>query len=111
MIIFLVMAASVALTSPAPPVDGNRETVQMTVDYGDLNLATAKGRRVLDSRIEAAATNICGSVNWLDLGAKAANDECRAGVRASAGPQVEVALARARQNAALAAAASLVGSK
>ena len=108
MVVFLAMAASAALTNPAPRVDGNRETVQMTIEYGDLNLATAKGMRILDQRIEAAASDICGSYTRLDLSAKTANDECRAGVVNSARWQVEVAVTRARQNMAMAAAGSLV---
>ena len=111
MIIFLVMAASAALINPAPPVDGNRETVQMTIEYSDLNLATAKGMRILDQRIKAAASDICGSYTRLDLSAKTANDECRAGVVNSSRSQVELAVARARQDMAMAAAGSLAQSK
>ena len=111
MITFLALAASAALVGATPSIDGNRETIQMTVDYSDLNLATAKGMRRLSDRIEAAGQTICGSPNRLDLSAQAANNECRAGVRASAQPQVEVAVARARQNTAVAAAIVLVGAK
>jgi len=109
MITFLALAASAALTNAAPSIDGNRETVQMAVEYGDLNLATASGQRRLNYRIEAAAQAICGSAEHLDLRALTANEECRAGVRASAKPQVEIAIAKARQSTAVAAASSLVG--
>jgi UrcA family protein len=109
MITFLALAASAALTNAAPSIDGNRETVQMAVEYGDLNLATAGGQRRLDRRIESAARTICGSYDRLDLHARTAFDECRAGVLASAKPQVEIAIAKARQSTAVAAASSLVG--
>jgi len=111
MITFLALAASAALTNATPSLDGNRETIQMRVDYSDLNLATASGQRRLNWRIEAAARNICGSFERLDLRAMTAYNQCRSGVLASAKPQVEVAVAKARQSTAVAAASSLIGAK
>lgn len=44
------------------------ERVEITVDYSDLNLASASGQQVLYKRIENAATEICGHTDYRRAG-------------------------------------------
>ena len=48
------------------------------VSYGDLNLASAVGRNILDRRIAKAAEQLCGTFSPLELTLNAAAEACRA---------------------------------
>lgn len=86
-------AATPALAQPA----------SIAVPYGDLDLTKDAGRKMLDARISRAANRLCGTVGARDLTRIAAQRACVAEARASAAPQVELALnaANARRVAVL----------
>lgn len=65
---------------------------QAKVFYGDLNLATAVGQKMLQTRIERAGRRICGTDFVLDHDQQRLVGECRAAVRDSAKPQVREAI-------------------
>lgn len=53
-------AATAALMTIAPAVAAPEETRQIKVQYGDLNLASAQGQKVLERRLTSAAREVCG---------------------------------------------------
>jgi UrcA family protein len=93
-------ALALAIAAPAAA-----ETASIAVPYGDLDLTEDAGRKVLGARIARAATRLCGTVGARDLVRIAAHKACVAEARASAAPQVELALnaANARRVAVLSA--------
>ena len=96
-----IVLPALALAAATPAL---AQPVSATVPYGDLDLTKETGREVLDARITRAANRLCGTVGARDLARIAAHKTCVAEVRASAAPQVELALnaANARRVAALA---------
>lgn len=97
-----IVLPALALVAATPAF---AEPVSVVVPYADLDLTKDAGRKVLDARIARAANTICGPVNLRDLARLAARRACIAEARASAAPQVELALnaANARRVAALSA--------
>jgi UrcA family protein len=93
-------ALALAIAAPAAA-----ETASIAVPYGDLDLTKDSGRKVLDTRIARAANRLCGTIGARDLVRLAAHKACVAEARASAAPQVELALnaANARRVAVLSA--------
>lgn len=89
-----------ALAFAAPAL---AQPVSIAVPYGDLDLTRDAGRKVLDARITRAANRICGTGGARELVRIAAHKACIAEARASAAPQVELALnaANARRVAGL----------
>lgn len=51
----LALAASCAVLASVPAT-----AKEMAVEYGDLNLTSAKGQQTLERRLEAAARSVCG---------------------------------------------------
>ncbi|QZD87021.1 UrcA family protein [Qipengyuania psychrotolerans] len=56
----LLILAAVGLAIPSAAIAKTTETSSVTVNYRDLNLATAEGQDVLADRIEIAARQVCG---------------------------------------------------
>ncbi len=67
------------LTAQANDVTVNEEgRAQTAMAYGDLNLATAEGKRRLAARLERAADAVCGvNRGTRDLAARTAAANCR----------------------------------
>ena len=97
-----IVLPALALSLAAPAA---AETASIAVPYGDLDLTKEADRKTLDARIARAATRLCGAVGARDLVRIAAHKACVAEARASAAPQVELALnaANARRVAVLSA--------
>jgi len=53
-------AAPVFAQTAAPNSFGDTEVRQMTVNYGDLDLTSKKGRQVLEMRLRRSAETVCG---------------------------------------------------
>ncbi|MEA3060671.1 MAG: hypothetical protein QOJ94_452 [Sphingomonadales bacterium] len=66
------------------------------VSYAELNLFSPKGRDVLNGRIHRAAERLCTDDRVRDLRREMAGRDCIAAAVASAQPQIERALAEAR---------------
>jgi UrcA family protein len=104
---FIHLAASLALSAalfsgPAlaqPAADGGSTAVHIA----DLDLATDAGAAILRSRVVHAAAAVCGDTDQRDLMATSHMMACRKIAMASATPQVELALAAARNGRAYAA--------
>ena len=54
-----VLGATAALTSNAPIVSSDTNPRTVRIEYGDLNLATQKGKAVLSQRIRQAVDIVC----------------------------------------------------
>lgn len=88
---FSTLAAAALLAIGAPAFAGDTSTV---VRFGDLNLASAKGARVLAQRIHEAADSFCGpSVVHLDLMAEQNRRACVADAEATAKRQLQAQIA------------------
>jgi UrcA family protein len=97
MMILLNLAAALAAVTAAPlPVDMDA-TASKIVHFDDLNLASVAGERRLHLRIANAARQLCGDADIRDLKGMESVRQCRDTVRASARPQIETALASARE--------------
>jgi len=98
-----ILAAAALVSAPAfaaPAADGMSRTVR----FGDLDLSTDAGAAALHSRIEYAATAVCGGgADQRDLTQVRVVNACREVAMASAEPQVQLALANARNGRQLAA--------
>jgi UrcA family protein len=53
------LGATAALTSNAPIVSSNTNPRTVKIEYGDLNLATQRGKDVLSQRIRQAVDIVC----------------------------------------------------
>lgn len=97
-----IVLPALALAAATPAL---AETASIAVPYGDLDLTRDAGRKALDQRIARAANRLCGTVGARDLVRIAAHKACVAEARASAAPQLELALnaANARRVAVLSA--------
>jgi UrcA family protein len=100
MLIRTILAAA-ALAGAAPVL---AEPVTVAVPHADLDLTREAGRKTLDQRVARAAQKVCGPIGTRDLARVAAHEACVAEARATAQPQVELALnaANARRVAVLA---------
>lgn len=61
--VFGVVGASFAGVATA----GNPELLQLTVQYGDLNVSTARGAAILYNRIRTAAQGVCWPLDHGDV--------------------------------------------
>ncbi|WP_019833172.1 UrcA family protein [Sphingomonas sp. PR090111-T3T-6A] len=99
----VALSAASALAAPAlaaPVADGQSAIVHIA----DLNLATDAGIQTLHTRVAHAAKKVCGAPDARDLSAVRQSDACRQVALESAAPQVQLAIADARQGKALAMA-------
>jgi len=73
-------AALITLVALAPTAfagqTADRDTVQLTVRFADLDLATAQGAHTLYLRIRNAANSLCGLADSADAIRRAAFEEC-----------------------------------
>jgi len=89
----LAIAAAVlglACTTAAPAYAGEVERMSVSVNLGDINLATASGQKLLDQRIEKAVRTVC-RINDPQTGTRLMNQDaraCLAKARADARQQV-----------------------
>jgi UrcA family protein len=101
----MIAASAAALATLSPTVAQAQEPIGFeqrttTVRYGDLNLASAEGRKQFDRRMEAAIRNVCGDPATRDLRGNAAALRCAATVKRNVAPAIDVAMASARPKAA-----------
>ncbi len=99
----LLLAAVATASTSAHAAD--RETKSLTVNYGDLNLASKAGQEALRQRLVMASRRVCGDSS-LELAESADEVACRnqALGEAMASMRTVVAAAQARSNVALASA-------
>lgn len=97
-----VLAASAAITAAASPVEARTrpivvtgpslDTVTRRVSYRDLNLASLPGEKTLRLRVRGAVVGVCSEV------ALSQEDiSCRSDLWSATLPQINRALARARE--------------
>jgi UrcA family protein len=70
--VFGALAASFAGVAAA----GNPDLLQITVQYGDLNLSTAQGAATLYNRIRAAAQGVCWPLDHGDVASQRQTADC-----------------------------------
>ena len=81
--LFFAGICLIGATAPAAAAPVARTT---TVSYSDLNLASASGRKVLDSRINRAAHNVCFN-GGNDVASLVAAERCIDAAKANAKAQ------------------------
>ena len=81
-----IFAIAGSVLSVAPAL--SQDAVFKHVGYADLNLAQPEGRAVLQHRIDAAITDVCGATDPRDLATIDAIKHCRDTARDSARAQV-----------------------
>ena len=94
-----VAAFVLPFAAMAAPPDGQ----SVVVRYSDLDLTTNVGTQMLQTRINHAARAVCGDADTRDLLGMHEVQHCRKVALGSAAPQVEVAIAQARNGRAFAA--------
>ncbi len=79
----LLFAGCPALAS-TPGEKNSDEEVSMFFFASDLDLGTLEGTRILQQRIDSAAKNACGPVDYTDRAAVATIEDCVQSLRSSA---------------------------
>jgi UrcA family protein len=97
----LTLAATTASVGAAPALA--QDMVAIKVGYSDLNLNSTAGAAVLERRIDAAVTQICGRADNRDPQQRALVSQCRQEVSVGADAQGRQAIAKARQTVLAAA--------
>jgi UrcA family protein len=93
-----IAAVLLATALVTPTVSLAQDVPSASVSYADLNLANAKGRATLQSRIKSAAAGLCdvgASLHELELAEFART--CRQSAIANAQPAYDAAVAAARR--------------
>ncbi|NNC52501.1 MAG: UrcA family protein [Erythrobacter sp.] len=85
-------AALAAIATPAAAKDAPDATVAI----GDLDLTTQADQKKLEDRIDNAVRRMC-RVDAFDLQARKLERSCRLAAQANAAPQIELAIASARE--------------
>jgi UrcA family protein len=78
---FAIILAALALAASAsyPAFAQNDAAATAKVRYGDIDLATAKGKRILKLRVTRAAADVCDQVNErFATNVRVAQENCRA---------------------------------
>ncbi len=75
--------AGVCLIGATAPAAAEPVAHSKTVSYGDLDLASAKGRKALEARINRAANNVCFN-GAKDVASLVATDRCVEAAKADA---------------------------
>ena len=96
----IVAAAAVALSAPAFAASEPVDTA--IVEYGDLNLSSARGVATLQRRINHAAKQVCGEVPSREIALRQEVIDCQAGVIANAAAQLQPVLSAAGNDIKLA---------
>jgi UrcA family protein len=89
--------AGVCLIGATAPAAAEPVAQTKLVSYDDLNLASASGRKVLESRINRAARNVCFN-GGNDVASLIATDRCIAAAKADAKAQLYPASASVTGN-------------
>lgn len=93
----LVTAAAIkAAPAFAEPAGAPPETVASHVRTADLDLASERGQRLLQQRLQRAAREVCGTPSDLDLVAQNELRECRSEAVARASEQADALVASGR---------------
>lgn len=90
-----IAAAALGVATPGFAQSAVVEVSSKVVRYDDLNLADARGRERLETRVRTAANAVCGTREALTLEEKQAALACRNSAIASTKPQVAAAVLRA----------------
>lgn len=88
-----LVAGLINVTVAAAPAIA-QTPASIAVSYGDLNLNSDAGRTVLDRRIAAAATQLCGEALPVELGRAAASRACFSETLAAVQPQRDAAVSQ-----------------
>ena len=90
-------AVLVASTLVVPTISQAAETQSVRVPYGDLNLSSDRGQRVLGLRIVRAARIVCVYDDKRDIDVATETNICRNDAIASAQPAYQAAVNAARR--------------
>lgn len=96
----VVVTAMIGLAAPVLAAPAY-ETGKVTIEYSDINLASANGRQALDRRVDAAIRSMCGAPVFGTREEADALQECRAEARNAVDPQVRSIMSKAATTVAL----------
>lgn len=88
-----VALSAISLSSTASAETGAAESVSQTVEYSDLNLASAEGQKRLESRIKSAVRSICSNNRRVTLTERRLENQCQAQAMQAAMDDAKVAIA------------------
>jgi len=93
----LLAGMTMALMTIATPAmaDTPLQTEKVLVSIAYLDLASPKGRNILERRVNAAINTLCGTPVFGDRAEAEALQACRDEARAAAQPQIKAILSRA----------------
>ena len=94
-----IAAAFLSFSAPASADQGFLSST-VVVNYQDVDLATTKGRQMLDRRVEAAISSMCGQPIFATRDEAELLAACRVEARAAVTPQLQQAKSRANVNMA-----------
>ena len=94
--IFTRTAFLLGLCLVTTPAVAEPDTESAIVHIGDLNLATTDGQHTLNRRLEHAVTLVCGRPDPNDIAMSAPVRACRGRAIRRAAPQIDLAIASAR---------------
>jgi UrcA family protein len=89
-----VLAAAAATVTPAAAFDPVSAAPRVNVSYGDLDLSTAQGQRVLEARFDRAVRNVCPLPPSPELRQFEERQTCLRAAREMAGAQLAQLRAR-----------------
>ena len=93
-----IAAAALGLACTAPALAAEADKMAMEIEFNDLDLATPKGQKTLDKRIERAARTVC-RVDEIRTGTRIISQDARAClVKARADARQKVAALIENQN-------------
>lgn len=97
--VYALAALGLAGAAITPALAGNTDRMTMTVSIADIDLATAKGQRALDQRLEKAVRTVCRATDPT-TGSRILSQESRACVaKARASVKQQLAALSAKTSA------------
>lgn len=94
-----VVATALLFSAPASADRGFLSST-VVVNYQDVDLSTPKGRQLLDRRVDAAISSMCGQPIFGTRDEAEMLDACRVEARSAVTPQLQQAKSRANLNMA-----------
>ncbi len=94
----LIGLSAVALSSPAVATPTTVETQTRNVEYGDLDLSTAKGQKRLETRIKSAVRTVCRERDARSIVEQRLVKQCKLAATSAAMRDAKIVIADYQQN-------------
>ncbi len=94
----LIGLSALALVIPAVATPAMAETATRIVEYSDLNLASAKGQKRLETRIKAAVRTVCRERDARSIVEQRLVKQCKLAATSAAMRDAKIVIADYQQN-------------